>query len=273
MIHLCVTPERQQKTLLIMRAMQGSLRGSAICHGAPPDRRAAFAVWGHLWTGARLVPPALQAGAPFWFVDNGWHLPARGRPVGYYGITYRSIMPMLLDQPDMTRLPVAMAPWRDPANSSGPVLLCLPGGAFGRMFGWDMASWARGAASALRRHTSREILMRDKDCPRPLAEDLERAAVVVTHSSKVAVDAVLAGVPVIVEPGCAAAPVGGTDLAMVDAPPMPDRARWWGSLMCQQFTLSELRRGVAAPWLEVARRQGEREIVAGVPPMTRLFGS
>jgi hypothetical protein len=79
--------------------------------------------------------------------------------------------------------------------------------------------------------------------------------VVVTHSSKVAVDAVIAGVPAIVEPSNPAAPVCSTRLEDIETPLMPSRAKWWASLMAQQFTLDEMRRGFAAEAMQAIRDQ------------------
>lgn len=270
MTWLCVTPERQVKTRRIMTALRGSLDGK-ICHGRPPKWPAPFVVWGHLWTGAKLVPGAMEKGVPFRFVDNGYHLPARGQATGYYALTWGSLWPMLLDDPDLTRLPVKMKPWRQPSkNPAGTILVCLPGPGVGKMFGWNMGIWAEQVVAEIRKHSDREIVIRGKNAPTPLAADMERAAVMVAHSSKAAVEAVLAGLPAIVEPMSPAAPVCGTDLSLIETPPMPSRRAWWASLMCQQFTLDELRSGAAREWLAIAERQGERNIAPGIPPMSQL---
>lgn len=268
---LCITPERYGKTRRIMEALSGSLPESRLCNGAPIVGRP-FAVWGHLWLGAHIVPTAWREGIPFFFVDNGYYKPANGRVTGYYSVTYRSFSPMLLDSPDLTRLPMSMQEWRAPRdNPDGKILLCVPGLAFGKMFGWDMQSWVKEIVRAVRPYTKREIVIRDKSSSWPLSDDLRRAAVVITHSSKSAVEAVVAGVPCIVEPLNPAAPVCGTALSQIEDPPMPDRAQWWASLMCQQFSLDELRRGQALHWLSQALTQGQRDMVAGLPPYSILL--
>jgi hypothetical protein len=85
----------------------------------------------------------------------------------------------------------------------------------------------------------------------PLADDLRNCWALVTHSSNVAVDAVLMGIPVFVAPTCPAAPVGNLDLAKLETPDMPDRARWFDSLMAQQFTVDEMRSGLAKEYLQM----------------------
>lgn len=270
MTWLCVTPERQVKTRRIMNALRGSLDGK-ICHGSPPKWPSPFVVWGQLWTGAAIVPRAMREGVPFRYIDNGYHLPAKGEATGYYSVTYRSLAPLLLDDPDLSRLPVKMKPWRQPSkNPAGTILIAVPGPSYGQMFGWDMDIWLKRVIAEIRRHSDREIVLRHKSSPVPLADDMARAAVMVTHSSKAAVEAVVAGLPAIVEPHCAAAPVCGTDLSLIETPPMPSRRAWWASLMCQQFTLDEMRSGAAREWLAVAERQGERDLAPGIPPMSQL---
>src|SRR6188474_3188361 len=49
-IHLCITPERQQKTRMLMSALAGGIGLSAhLVLGEPPDDGAPFVVWGQEW--------------------------------------------------------------------------------------------------------------------------------------------------------------------------------------------------------------------------------
>ncbi|RWO35923.1 MAG: hypothetical protein EOS11_33325 [Mesorhizobium sp.] len=247
-IWLCVTPERREKTRRIMEALHGGGRGTTrICEGSPP-RGEPFVVWGHLWLSERILPQAIADNTPWWLIDNGYHLPANGEATGYYALTFRGMTPALLADCDRNRLPVPMSEWKEPAN--GYVLLALPGAGTGQMMGMDMAAWSRTIEKRIRRHTDRPIVIREKGCKRPLGQDLAGAHVLVTHSSKAAVAAVLAGVPVVVEPTSAAAPMGSTKLADIERPRRPEgHEAWWASLMAQQFTLSEMRSGMALPML------------------------
>ncbi|MEJ6845089.1 hypothetical protein V3589_02550 [Sinorhizobium fredii] len=243
MICLCVTSERRQKTLRIMMALrQGSGGHGRLIEGAPPAGEP-FVVWGQRWLSEKIVPPAVIRGTDWWHVDNGFYWPANGRPVGYYAITYRGLTPVFFADADPRRLPFRMAGWRQ--SRGDYVLLALPGMHYGRMLGQDMTDWCERIVPRIMAHTDRPIIIREKGCSRPLAHDLARASVVVTHSSKVAVDAVVAGVPAIVEPTNPAAPVCSTDLAEIENPKMPEREKWWSSLMAQQFTLDEMKSGLA----------------------------
>jgi hypothetical protein len=243
MIFLCITREREMKTRRIMAALeQGSGGRGKLVLGAPPADEP-FVVWGQCWLSEAIVPPAVRNGGDWWHVDNGFYWPANGRPTGYYAITFRGLTPAFLADADRTRLPLRMAAWRQ--SRGDHVLLALPGMHYGRILGADMAAWCRTIAERIAAHTDRPVIVREKGCARPLAHDLARAFVVVTHSSKVAVDAVVAGVPAVVEPSNPAAPVCSTDLAEIETPKMPERDAWWASLMAQQFTLDEMRSGFA----------------------------
>lgn len=228
--------------------------GGKVCQGAPPDD-GLFAVWGHKWLSETIIPSAAASGRPWWFVDNGYHLPARGEATGYYSLTYRGFSPVLLDDPDMGRLGIEMAPWR--RDQGGYVLLALPGMAYGRMLGHDMPGWSAMIKQKIKKYTRRPVVVRDKRSRRPLAADLAGAFCVVTHSSKVAVDAVIAGVPAVVAPTNPAAPVCSTDLTEIERPKMPERAHWWASLMAQQFTLDEMKCGFAASMMRKIREKAD----------------
>lgn len=78
----------------------------------------------------------------------------------------------------------------------------------------------------------------------PLAQALERAAVVVTFNSNTAVESVLAGVPTIAyDRGSMAWPV--CSHALDDSLITPDREQWAAELAWRQWTLGEIAEGVA----------------------------
>ncbi|RUV75931.1 MAG: hypothetical protein EOR30_17020 [Mesorhizobium sp.] len=254
-IWLCVTPERREKTRRIMEALHAGGRGATRIHEGAPPRGEPFVVWGHHWLAERIVPHAIRDKTPWWLIDNGFHLPANGEATGYYAITSGGMTPALLADCDKDRLLVPMAPWREPG--AGHVLLALPGGWSGHMMGMDMAAWSRTIERRIRRQTDRPIVIREKGCKRPLCHDLAGAHVLVTHSSKAAIAAVVAGVPVIVEPTSAAAPMGSTKLADIERPKRPGgREAWWASLMAQQFTLAEMRAGLVSRMMRKVATDG-----------------
>ena len=146
---------------------------------------------------------------------------------------------------------VRLQPWR---KDGSHVLLCLPGPGAGRDFGIDPVAWTESIHRRLVRATKRPIRKRPKimrEC-RPLEADLEDAWCLVTHSSTAAVTAAIAGVPVFVEPTCAAAPVGRTDLD-IESPVYPEREPWLAALAWRQFSRQEVSSGMA--WAHVSAMQ------------------
>lgn len=75
---------------------------------------------------------------------------------------------------------------------------------------------------------------------------LRDAAVLITHGSSAAIDAVLAGVPVITMGQCAASPISQDLYAPRFTPPPDDRLREWAAALAWcQWTIEEFRSGEA----------------------------
>ena len=143
---------------------------------------------------------------------------------------------------------VALKPWR---KTGEHVLICRQGSSAGKQWGQKPNAWndaALGRLTQLPALTHRPIRIREKveRGSRPLAEDLENAWAVVTHTSTCAVQATIAGIPVFCAPENAAAAVGCSDLSRIEDPPMPEREDWLAALAWGQWTIDELRSGV---WL------------------------
>jgi len=258
MLWCCIEPERVEKTTPIMEALAAGF-GGRLCLGEPPDDGAPFIVWGQMWTTLKAIPKAIQSGRPYFQLDNGYIQPARGGPKGYYRITYRSPAPVMWPDAPKARLPVPMAPWRKQGRH---VLIGLPGPHYGRAWGIDTTAWISTCVTNLRRYTPRPATTRHKASPVPLAREFGNCWALYTHSSNVAVDAVIAGIPVFCEPTCGAAPVGNLDIAQIEKPAMPDRSAWLNSLIAQQYTLDEMRSGLARDYLGAVIEQHRR---ANVP--------
>lgn len=247
MIHCCVTPERAEKTGMIMRALARGIgrHDARVVIGEPPDDGNPFVVWGQEWLTLRIVPQAIASGRPFWHIDNGFWQPGRGTTRGYYRLCYRGMTPVSLPDTMPLREGIHLQPWR---QDGAHVLLAMPGIHFGLSLGVNVGAWCETIGQELRRHTDRPIAVRARDSRRPLAEDLRGAWALVTHSSNVAVDAAIAGIPVFVAATSPAAPVGRTDLD-IEAPAMPDREAWLRSLASQHFTPAEMQAGYAWKWM------------------------
>lgn len=85
--------------------------------------------------------------------------------------------------------------------------------------------------------------VRQKKSPTPLQRDLNGARCMVTHGSVAAIEAVVLGCPVVVDPCSAAAPVGHTQIEGVREPIYPDRTEWLRSIAASQFTADEVANG------------------------------
>lgn len=108
----------------------------------------------------------------------------------------------------------------------------------------DVKGWAKQTAAELRQYTDRPIKIREKKDAMSLRDDLKQAHCLVTHGSNAAVEAVIMGCPVFVDPVSAAAPMGLTDLSRIEDPIYPDREKWAASLAYRQFTDYEVHTGV-----------------------------
>jgi hypothetical protein len=154
---------------------------------------------------------------------------------------------------------VEIQPWQDmpppwpviiaPQRGIGPDGVAMPRG------------WADRTALMCRRHTTREVRVRPhpgRHAPAvPLAEDLAVAGVVVVWSSRVGLEALLAGVPVVsLSPHWIGRTAAWPDLAELDAPPFPTAARlaMFERLAWAQWTIEEIANGCAFAGL--LRRQG-----------------
>jgi hypothetical protein len=149
------------------------------------------------------------------------------------------------------RLGLEIKPWRAAGKH---VLVCPPDQLYGELWGIDVVKWRADVLKQLERATDRPIPVRDrssaKDPNRPLAADLAECWALVTCTSNVAVDALIAGVPVFCTHPCAAYDMGTPILGLIEEPVMrEDRLRWAQVLAANQWTLPEMSSGLC--WREL----------------------
>lgn len=149
------------------------------------------------------------------------------------------------------RLNIELKPWR----TEGRHILICPNRGIGMMKFKPPGDWLERTQAALYRLTNRVVRVR----PHPghwkrleehpdvgLFKDLENAWACVIWSSSAGLRALVAGVPVIrCAPWWIAAGAAGTRLEEIENPPMPDRQPVFESLSGAQWTLEEIRSGVA----------------------------
>jgi hypothetical protein len=166
-------------------------------------------------------------------------------PVGQAGGYYRwhtgaFQMRAIRDVPGdrWARMDTPAWPW---ARDGRHIVVAEPSLTFQRFHGIE--GWTRRTVARLRSLTDRPLVVRDKEMQRfgrRLHEDLRGAHALVTHGSNAAVEAVVMGCPVFVDPSSAAALIGLTDLEKIEQPVYPDRQPWLHSLAYCQFSEDEL---------------------------------
>jgi hypothetical protein len=205
-----------------------------------------------------LIRKAIPQGRKFFQVDNGFWKPSRGFLTGYMRLMYSRVDPVLVTDRALLAQrmdeggPDLRVNYRPNYRAGQHVLIGMPGEEFARAHGLDMRPWMKTIVERVKAVTKRRVVVRDRLATNPLSADLRHCWAVVTHSSNVAVDAILAGIPVFCEPTCMAAPVGNLSLDKLEDPAFPSEEKflvWWASLMTQQFTFAEMRKGVAYRYL------------------------
>jgi len=146
----------------------------------------------------------------------------------------------ILDVPDdrWKALRIPVAEWQ---KGGRHIVIAAPTRTYARFH--RIESWIADTIDALARVTNRQLVIRDKESKRPLQYDLKDAHCLVTHGSIAAVEAVICGYPVFVDPSSAAALVGRTDLKHIEQPLYPDRQPWLNSISYSQWDETELING------------------------------
>ncbi len=187
-----------------------------------------------------MIGAHLLKGQPWVYLDHGYFV--RGHYSGHYRATLNDFQQRtVIDRPDdrWRSLGLKMKPWR----KGREIVICPPSEHQCNVFGWH--GWLSDVMAKLHKVTDRPIRVRLKTDPMPFAEAIKTAHCVITLNSIAAVESVLEGVPVFVDPISAAAPVGLTDFSKVESPVYPDREPWAHSLAYGQFTRGEMKEGLA----------------------------
>lgn len=184
------------------------------------------------------------------YIDNGYlRSKYQGEVHPFYRITRGAPQHSGIGRSDGRRfadLGVTLSPWREDGRH---VLIALQSEWWFSRHGLNRADWLFTVQSFIKRRTGRPVVVRDKppriDLVRPIAEDLRGAWCVVTHSSNVAIDAIVAGIPAVVFGVSAAAPMAGRTLEdILDPPVSGDRLNWCGVLADNQWRMHEIGEGL-----------------------------
>lgn len=202
--------------------------------GASPDLRPIVQSWrelGRTWIG--------------W--DRGycrrvyatWLPRAETMQSSYYRWTVNAYqMRSIRDVPDdrWRALKMPVLPWK---TGGRHIVLAVPSATY-LVSHEGMENWTARTVAALKQHSDRPIVLRDKESKRPLQADLMNAHCLVTHGSIAAVESVILGCPVFVHPDSAASLVGQTDLSLIETPLYPERQPWLNALAYNQWNETEL---------------------------------
>jgi hypothetical protein len=214
-------------------------------------------VWGVLRDSDRILAQAKAQGLNFFYIDHAYF--NRGHDKAYRITRNRYEAGPVRDCPTdrLDALNVDVRPWR---RGGREIIVCPPTEYFKVAHGCE--DWLETTLETLAAVTDRPVTIREKPLPTevgvPLDVALQSAHALVTHSSNVAIEAACLGTPIFVDPASAAAPIGLTDLSMIETPVYPDRQAWLSHLAYSQFSMYEIRDGSA--W-RLLREQEERDFV------------
>jgi len=237
----CYAQSDKKKSLRVMQALADGCNGNGqvryVHQPWVPGPSAFYGVrppWLHLWNQAK------GAAVPVFYLDNAWFDCAREK---YFRIGVNNVQSWsrkVSDGTRLARLGVRVQRWTSAGRN---VLVCPQTDEFMRTVA-GYPDWLRDAKTQIAQFTNRPIVVRNKLTMRPLKQDLRDAWIVVTHSSCAAIEALCAGVPVIVTDPKAAAVIFSTSFHEIEKPRRPEgRLEFMARLADSQFTLEELRNG------------------------------
>lgn len=189
-----------------------------------------------------------KSGREFIYWDRGYAvrifatwLPRPAKGSGYYRWTRNAFqMREIRDVPKdrWKSLRVETHPWQ---RDGRHIVIAKPSSTYDAFHRTER--WLDETLDALRKHTDRPIVIREKLSETPLFEELKGAHCLVTHQSNAAIESVIFGCPVFVDPGSAAALVGLTDLSKIETPVYTERKPWLWSLAYSQYSEDEIMSG------------------------------
>lgn len=135
-------------------------------------------------------------------------------------------------------------------TTGNKILICPPSYAVARYYKFkndDVELWLNDTIRTIREQTDKEIIIRYKDSTTPYLKDFENAHCIVTYQSTLAIEAILCGIPSFCSEYSCVAPVSTTILHLnkIKFPTMIEIENWVTSLLANQFTMEELKNGVA----------------------------
>jgi hypothetical protein len=180
----------------------------------------------------------------FYYGDNAFFDLCREK---FYRFSKNEIQLSRLGRPDFGRLGklgIKLSPWRRGKNiivvEQSPHFLNLVG----------IPGWLPLILASIKQHSDRPVIVRrwsrdKRKAVSTLRADLQNAHCLITHMSAAANEALISGVPVFVSGPCAATPIASGSLSNLENPTYPDREEWAAGLANHQWTLDEIKNGLA----------------------------
>lgn len=201
--------------------------------------------YGVLRGAGQIYRDCMEAGVPWWNIDKGFFHP--GHFSGYYRIGYRHLQPLFHVDADgddrrWRALGIELQPWVH--RPEGTTLVCPPEGICD-FYGLEQRAWLQRVGRVLPGDVFGKMVVRLRTSRTPLSAALSLARCVVTHSSNVAIEAIVAGIPAYADTGM---------VRSWNKMSFHEADRWQDHLdrraLCiqaanSQFTLDEFRSGLA----------------------------
>jgi len=198
------------------------------------------AMYGILRGTAEVIRQCEWVNRDYYYIDHGYI--GAGHYKGHYRVTKNARQATLdnTEYPEdrLNKLGAKLRPWR----RHGDHILVIPlTGAIADYYNIDPEKWLQSAVSEISNATDRPVQTKIKGQGN-LEQALKNCWCMVTHSSNVAVDAIMNGVPAITlgESICESVSWSFED---IERPVWPEREWWLRGVAYNQWTLDEMRSG------------------------------
>jgi len=214
-----------------------------------------IAVFGMLRGTGQLIEECNRDGQDFYFFDHAYmfgnkHSVSKIAGDRIYRLTknyfhIRDIKKLKAD--DYRRIQkyrehVKLKPWK----YDGDYILYIPPSEHVKKYYYFNHHWEEQTLKTIKKHTRKPIKIRTKEDKTPLEKDLENAYCTVSYQSTVVVQSIINGVPSFCANESMGVPVSLTDMSQIKDPLYsPEREYWIDSLLANQFTLKEIKSGLA----------------------------
>lgn len=246
--------------MLTLHPVAGKQKAVDICNafaaGAPSS------AFGDVFFGVNhgnigVLRSAKAQGRDWWYIDNSYFDRYRGV---YFRVTKNALQCSGSGESDGARfadLNIPIKPWR--AELGPDILVCSQSESFMQTAAGYRGNWTEDALTALRAFGADMARVRIRSWSPDkvkvglaLLADLDNIRLLVTHSSASAITAMLEGIPAISQEGAAALITGHLTALSLVFPPKPANRKAFASVLADnQFTIRELKDGIAWAKLNV----------------------